>query len=185
MPPPRSRALFPDGDLARELEVQNLLSANGAPVAPVVGLETDPGLLGGPFLVTRRVRGRLVDSNDPYMSVGWLHDSSPEFQHRLATGYMSVLADIHNVPVDLLGTEFREQQKTGLGAALDRWTSYLKWADESAAPDSLYEAFGWCGRTGRHPAGPHALVWETRNLPTRSSTTPARQPPFSISSSPR
>jgi aminoglycoside phosphotransferase (APT) family kinase protein len=165
VPPPKDRALFPDGDLARELAIQNLLSASGVPVAPVVGLETDPALLGGPFLVTRRVRGRLVDSNDPYMSVGWLHDSSPEFQLRLATGYVSVLADIHNVPVeDLLGTQLGDKGKTGLSAALDRWTSYLNWADEGAAPDSLYEALRWCAENRPHPEPPDALVWGDAQL---------------------
>ena len=37
-------------------------------------------MLGRPFLVTRRVEGRLVDSSDPYLSTGWLHDASEELQ---------------------------------------------------------------------------------------------------------
>ena len=165
MPPPKERALFPDGDLARELEIQTLLSAAGVPVAPVVGLETDPTLIGGPFFVTRRVKGRLVDSNDPYMSIGWLHDSSPDFQHQLATGYMTVLADIHRVPVeDLRGTRLCEPEKIGLGAALDRWSSYLKWADDDAAPDSLYEALEWCVENRPSPEPPDALLWGDAQL---------------------
>jgi aminoglycoside phosphotransferase (APT) family kinase protein len=165
MPPPKERALFPDGDLARELEIQNLLSTSGVPVAPVVGLETDPALIGGPFLVTRRVKGRLVDSNDPYMSVGWLHDSSPEFQHELAIGYMTVLADIHKVPIEeLRGTGLDQPKKIGLGAALDRWSSYLNWADDDAAPDSLYEALEWCQENRPTLEPPDVLVWGDAQL---------------------
>ena len=160
IPPPVEQGLFPKSDLAREVAIQNLLAARGVPVAPVVGLELDPTLLGGPFLVTRRVRGRLVDSSEPYLSAGWLHDSAPELQRRLASGFMTVLADIHSSPIDdARSVRLFEPGDSGTRAAIDRWSSYLAWADEGNAPDALFEAHQWCmdNRPGDEPA--ETLLW--------------------------
>lgn len=160
IPPPLERGLFPKADLAREVAIQNLLAARGVPVAPVVGLELEPALLGGPFLVTRRVRGRLIDSSDPYLSSGWLHDSAPEFQHRLAFGFMSVLADIHNSPVDdARNAGLYGPGDSGTRAAIDRWSSYLAWADEGNAPDALFEALRWCVENRPSDEPVETLLW--------------------------
>jgi aminoglycoside phosphotransferase (APT) family kinase protein len=145
VPPASELALFPSSDLASELATRNLLASAGVPVAPVVGLETDPDVLGRPFLVTYRVKGRLVDSSEPYLSRGWLHDSTPEFQLKLARGFFRVLADIHRLQLDeVVDAGLCVEGQTGIDAALGRWTSYLDWADQKTAPDALYEALGWC-----------------------------------------
>jgi aminoglycoside phosphotransferase (APT) family kinase protein len=165
IPTPADQALFPKGDLAREVETRDLLAGAGVPVAPVVGLETDPTVLGGPFLVTRRVPGRLVDSSDPYMSSGWLHDSAPDFQLRLARGFFCVLADMHKLQVaDLKGTGLSAGGEIGIEAALNRWSSYLAWADEKTAPDSLNEALRWCfdNRPAEEPSP--TLLWGDAQL---------------------
>lgn len=178
IPPPKDRALFPHGDLDRELETQNVLAEAGVPVAPVVGVETDPELLGGPFLVTRRVSGRLVDSSDPYLSSGWLHDSAPEFQMHLARDFFRVFADIHRVErsqVDRLHVDGVErlqvdgagppEGRTGIGAALDRWTWYLDWADEEqSAPGELREALRWCADNRPLLEPVQTLLWGDAQL---------------------
>jgi aminoglycoside phosphotransferase (APT) family kinase protein len=51
-----------------------------------------------------------------------------------------------------------------LGAALDRWSSYLRWADEDAAPDSLYEAFEWCTRNRPSEEPPDTVLWGDAQL---------------------
>ncbi len=101
IPPEDGQGLFPWSDLSRELEFHDLLEAERIPVAPVVGLEEDSGVIGRPFVVTRRVVGRLVESNDPYLSQGWLHDETPQNQERLITNFLDALADIHRIDARL------------------------------------------------------------------------------------
>lgn len=164
IPPSADEALFPHGDLKRELETQNLLASAGLPVAPVVGLETDSSVLGRPFLVTRRVPGRLVDSSAPYLSAGWLHDSTPDFQLRVARGFFGVLAGIHSLQPGNARNLGLPAEQAGNEAALHRWSSYLAWADEQATPDALHEAFRWCreNRPSEEPA--HSLLWGDAQL---------------------
>jgi aminoglycoside phosphotransferase (APT) family kinase protein len=165
IPPASKHALFPSSDLASELATRNLLASAGVPVAPVVGLETDPDVLGRPFLVTYRVKGRLVDSSEPYLSRGWLHDSAPDLQLNLARGFFRVLADIHRLQLDeVLNAGLCVEGQTGISAALGRWTSYLDWADQKTAPDALYEALRWC--TDNRPTDEPAptLLWGDAQL---------------------
>jgi aminoglycoside phosphotransferase (APT) family kinase protein len=165
IPPMSEHALFPSSDLTSELATRDLLAAAGVPVAPVVGLETDPDVLGRPFLVTHRVRGRLVDSSEPYLSRGWLHDSTPELQLTLARGFFRVLAEIHSVQLEeITNAGLLVEAKTGIGGALARWTSYLDWAGEDTAPDALNEALRWCtdNRPTEEPAP--TLLWGDAQL---------------------
>jgi len=165
IPPASEHALFPSSDLTSELATRNLLASGGVPVAPVVGLETDPDVLGRPFLVTYRVRGRLVDSSEPYLSSGWLHDSEPEFQVNLARGFFRALADIHRLQleeIEIAGLSV--EAKTGTGAALNRWTSYLDWADQKSAPDALYEALRWCADNRPKDEPAPTLLWGDAQL---------------------
>jgi aminoglycoside phosphotransferase (APT) family kinase protein len=165
IPPPAEQSLFPWTDLARELEIQTLLANAGVPVPPVVALETDSSVLGRPFLVTRRVKGRLVDSNDPYMSSGWLHDSDPEFQLRLARSFMTVLADIHRLPAgEIENTGQLPVDQIGNEGTLSRWSGYLAWADESRAPDALHEALRWCVENRPADEPPPTLLWGDAQL---------------------
>ena len=76
IPPATARALFPQSDLVTRAEVQTLLVGPAFRSPPWSASKSDPSVLGRPFLVTRRVDGRLVDSSDPYLSTGWLHDGS-------------------------------------------------------------------------------------------------------------
>ena len=95
IPADDGEGVFPASDLRRELRVQALLDQAGVPVAPVIGIEEDPTVVGGPFLVTTRVEGRLIDSSAPYLSTGWLHDGSEEFQTNVVDSFLGVVADIH------------------------------------------------------------------------------------------
>jgi aminoglycoside phosphotransferase (APT) family kinase protein len=158
--------LFPTSDLARELAVLTLLDRAGVPVPHVIGLEQDPSVLGRPFLVTRRVEGRLIDSTAPYLSVGWLHDESEEIQSRIIGGFLGAMARIHRSEAGVQqATELGGIPTGGTAGALERWSRYLEWADvEGDAPDELYEALAWC-RSNRPAEEPlPSLLWGDAQL---------------------
>jgi aminoglycoside phosphotransferase (APT) family kinase protein len=144
--------LFPDGDLARELDFQALLDRAGLPVAPLVGYDRTAGTLGKPFVVTRKVPGRVVASSDPYLSRGWLHDASEEHQRRLLAGFFDTLAQMHRI-------EPEHGSGNGLRDAVRRWASYLEWADCGTAPDELHDAADWCARNLPPESGHRSALW--------------------------
>ena len=47
------------------------------PVPPVLWYEPDPGYLGAPFLVMRRIEGRVPTDMPPYHTGGWVTEISP------------------------------------------------------------------------------------------------------------
>lgn len=153
--------LFPASDLVRELRVQSLLDRAGVPVAPVIGVEEDPSVLGRPFLVTRRVDGRLIDSSAPYLSTGWLHDGSEKLQTRLIESFLGVVADIHRIDLKpSVSAELCKSAPEGLGGALERWSKYLEWADVGgSAPDALHDAASWCANTKPTDEPESTLLW--------------------------
>ncbi len=165
MPAAGSDGLFPESDLARELSVLTLLADAGVPVAPVIGLETDPSVLGRPFLVSRRVEGRLVDSTARYLSEGWLHDESEVLQTRLINDLLGVLAGIHRCDLSpRVATELSNGLQ-GVAGALERWSRYLAWADEGGgAPDELHEALAWCQENKPQGERGSTLLWGDAQL---------------------
>jgi aminoglycoside phosphotransferase (APT) family kinase protein len=144
--------LFPDGDLARELDFQALLDRTGLPVAPVVGYDETARILGRPFVVTKKVPGRVVASSDPYLSRGWLHDASEQHQRRLLTGFFDTLAQMHRI-------ESTSVSGNGLSDAVRRWATYLEWADDGSAPDELHDAADWCTRNLPPEPVPQSALW--------------------------
>jgi aminoglycoside phosphotransferase (APT) family kinase protein len=131
--------LFPEGDLNKELAFHDRLEGAGIPVAPVVGFEQGDRTLGKPFVVTKRVQGRVVASSDPYLKQGWLHDATEDHQRRLLYGFFDILADMHRI-------EVRAAERREVLDAFGTWTRYLEWADNGSAPESLYEASAWCAQ---------------------------------------
>jgi aminoglycoside phosphotransferase (APT) family kinase protein len=168
MPPARGDGVFPVSDLGREHRLMLLLERSGVPVAGVVGLEEDPSVLGRPFLVTKRVEGRLIDSTTPYLSRGWLHEESEQFQNRLMRSFLAAMAAIHRCdPADGVATESTDDPagSAGIAGALERWSRYLEWADDAgAAPDLLRDALEWCNTNSPAEEPDHCLLWGDAQL---------------------
>ncbi len=158
--------MFPTSDLGREHRLMQLLERSGVPVAAVVGLEEDPSVLGRPFLVTRRVEGRLIDSTTAYLSKGWLHEGSAQFQNRLMKGFLGAMAAIHRCdPADGVAAGLTDGRPDGVAGALERWSRYLEWADDAgAAPDRLHEALDWCKTNSPVEEQDHSLLWGDAQL---------------------
>jgi aminoglycoside phosphotransferase (APT) family kinase protein len=157
IPPPDGDGVFPYCDLPHEARVQEALRSGGVPVAPSIGIEHQTEILGGPFVVTGRVEGLLIDSSDPYLSRGWLHDASPEVQTLIAKSFMEVLAGIHRIDPSAVYGQSSETWTNE--AAHKRWHGYLLWAGPEVAPDLLHEAFAWCEQNLPSPEPAPSLLW--------------------------
>jgi aminoglycoside phosphotransferase (APT) family kinase protein len=158
--PPAGDGIFPTYDLVKQARLQQTLNATEIPVAPPLGVETDPSWIGCPFMVMPRVSGRVLSNNPSYLEGGWLHHRTPLEQGRLHGDFLGVLAGIHKLDWTSLGLEFLVPEETpGLVRELEHWGEYLEWASDGTPPAELAEAFAWCREHQPDPEPDLGLVW--------------------------
>ena len=159
IPPPDGQGLFPKADLAKEVAFARLLDDAGIPAAPVVGLEEDAEILGAPFLVTRRVSGRVVNSNEPYLCSGWLAESGADFQARLGRDLLGVMARINRIQAPGAFTRHDSGASPGIAGAVEDWGRYYLWAADGQRVEVVDSALEWCSRNRPADEPPESLLW--------------------------
>ena len=75
---PLNYQVFPETRFAEQYRLMRILDADtDIPVPPVLWYEPDPGHLGAPFLVMRRIDGRVPTDVPPYHTGGWVTEIEP------------------------------------------------------------------------------------------------------------
>jgi len=70
--------VFPETRFAEQYRLMRVLDAGtDIPVPPVLWYEPDPAYLGAPFMVMRRVDGRVPPDVPPYHTDGWVTEIDP------------------------------------------------------------------------------------------------------------
>ena len=143
---PSEEGPFPSYDMALQFHVMEGVRRHTAcPVPEVLWLEPDPGVLGTPFLVMRRVRGEApVDFRPSYHAAGFYRDASPTGRRAIWQGVVDAIAALH-------AADWRKVAIPGLpgaapgdpdpgGAPLAYWRHYLVgWVKED--PSEVVPAF--------------------------------------------
>jgi aminoglycoside phosphotransferase (APT) family kinase protein len=89
--------LFTVPDAPRQAEVMQQLGAQGVPVPGIIDIERDATVLGSPFYVMRRVRGRTPSDVPSWHKRGWALDLSPSERGLLCDNGLRALVDVHRV----------------------------------------------------------------------------------------
>jgi aminoglycoside phosphotransferase (APT) family kinase protein len=89
--------LFTVPDAPRQAEVMQRLGVQGIPVPDIVGIERDAEVLGSPFYVMRRVRGRTPSDVPSWHKRGWTVDLSAAERRLLCDNALNTLVDLHRV----------------------------------------------------------------------------------------
>jgi len=111
-------------DLALQANMMAALDARGdVPVPAWIGMETDPGLLGAPFLVMGRVEGRAATQRPNYNIEGWLAEMSPAERGRAFANALQELAKVHAIDWRE-GFTFLDRPDRG-APGLDQYLGYL------------------------------------------------------------
>jgi aminoglycoside phosphotransferase (APT) family kinase protein len=134
--------LFVAPDALRQARVMSALAGQpGVPVPEVRFTESDPQVLGAPFYVMDRVRGRVPGDVPSWHRKGWTVGLSPAQRARLHDNGLAALVALHRVDWRP-GLSFL--YPSGAGTALDRYLAQL---------ERWYE---WCGPSRRF--GPDILA---------------------------
>jgi aminoglycoside phosphotransferase (APT) family kinase protein len=98
---PGQDSLFLRPDVAREAAVLSAVGAEGGvPVPGVLGVESDPSVLGSPFFVMTAVDGRVLIDMPTYHRKGWLKDLPAAARARHWDEGLKALAAIARLPAE-------------------------------------------------------------------------------------
>jgi aminoglycoside phosphotransferase (APT) family kinase protein len=146
---------FPDYDLAPQAAVQNAVAASGVPApAPAIAV-ADESWIGAPFLAMPLLPGDIpgpAPAFDPYVG-----DAGPARQRVMHDGLIDTVAAVHAVDWRAAGLG-ELLPGPSLGAAVERWTTYVEWSSEGEPLPALIAALDWCARHVPAERDP-VLVW--------------------------
>jgi aminoglycoside phosphotransferase (APT) family kinase protein len=137
--------LFTVPDAALQAEVMQRLGAQGIPVPSIVGIERDATMLGSPFYLMRRVRGRTPSDVPSWHKRGWTVDLSAAERTLLCDNGLRALVDVHRVDdADTLRflRSDGDANRTALQRYLDKLSRWYDWcrADLVIGADTLAHA---------------------------------------------
>jgi aminoglycoside phosphotransferase (APT) family kinase protein len=126
---PTRHTVYPDDLFDEQYRIMQVLYADGrVRVARPLWLETDPTILGAPFFVMEKVRGRVAVSVPPYAEVGWVAEATPTQRAKMWEAGVRQLAAIQNVPrASLSFLEGPEGARSGLAQEWDKYTRFVRW----------------------------------------------------------
>ncbi|HEX5121121.1 MAG TPA: phosphotransferase family protein [Pseudonocardiaceae bacterium] len=130
--------------LTEQAQVMRLLAGHSTvPVPEVLWYEEDPSILGGPFLVIRKLPGRVPGDQPPYHEAGWLVDTAPADRTAIWWSAVDTLVRLHSFDTHAHDLSFL----AGSGAPplrglLDRLGAQQDWVAEADLPE-IRQAREW------------------------------------------
>jgi aminoglycoside phosphotransferase (APT) family kinase protein len=130
------------------------------PVAPMIGYEPDPRVLGTPFFVMGFVDGRVPVEDPPYTTAGFFLDVPPAERTLMIERGLATLARVHALDWRHAGLDWLVPPGTtpGLGAQLALWEEYYRVELRDREHPLVERAFAWL-RTERPRCSPVGLCW--------------------------
>ena len=159
--PEIARPVFPSYDLSLQYRVMDSVGTHSdIPVPELLGLETDPSLLGVQFYIMKRTDGRIPTDMPPYNMDGWMmHETTEAQRETLWNAALDTMARFHRLDYLTLGFEhLAAPGKTPLQQQLDYWQEYHDWALEGATHVICQGALDWL-RANQPADEPTALCW--------------------------
>ena len=154
--------VFPETRFAEQYRLMRILDAEtDIPVPPVLWYEADPGYLGAPFLVMRRIDGRVPPDAPPYHTGGWVAEIDPAERAAMWWSGLDIVARLHRLDADGLPLGFLDQPRwgrLGLDQRLGYYEHYMNWAYPGPKPTAT-RALAWLNE--HRPSEPNApvLLW--------------------------
>jgi aminoglycoside phosphotransferase (APT) family kinase protein len=126
---PTTHTVFPDDLFIEQYKLMSALHEHGwAPVARPFWLEEDASVLGAPFFVMQKLKGRVAVSVPPYAQQGWVADSTPAQRRKLWENGVRQLAGLQKTPVEALGfLKGNGGTLSGLEQEWDKYSRFLEW----------------------------------------------------------
>jgi aminoglycoside phosphotransferase (APT) family kinase protein len=137
---PTRHIMFPVDLFEEQYRLMHALHELGnVKVARTFWYETDPSILGAPFFVMEKKRGRVAVSVPPYAREGWVVESTPAQRRKMWENGVRQLAAIQSTPLDQVQfLAAREGPRDGLEQEWAKYVRFVEWHKETR-PVPLYE----------------------------------------------
>lgn len=126
---PGRYTVFPDDLFDQQYKVMCLMRELGrVRVARPLWFEPDPSILGAPFFVMERVRGRVAVSFPPYAETGWVREATPAQRAKMWESGVRQLAAIQSTPLE--SADFLHgpvHAPSGLAQEWDKYVRFVEW----------------------------------------------------------
>ena len=96
---PRDSQVFTDHDLPLQYNLMKLAGANGIPVPPLLGFESDESLVGSDFYIMGFVDGQIPTDNPPYAFGSWVTELTDAQRATQWRNGLETLAAIHLINI--------------------------------------------------------------------------------------
>lgn len=163
---PTRHFVFPDNLFDEQYQLMRHLHADGrVRVAEPFWIEQDASILGAPFFVMAKVRGRVPVSSPPYRDVGWVAEATPEQRATMWENGVRQLAAVQ--AVSRQGLDFLRGAtpgaEEGLAQEWDKYRRFIAWAADDTFRPILSAGMDRLERSWpkNQPAG---LVWGDARL---------------------
>lgn len=150
-----------DVEVDIQYRVMAALSAHSSvPLAPLVGYEPDPSVLGAPFFVMEFVEGQVPLVTPSYAESGFFADAAPADRRAMIEDGIGVLAALHSVDWAAAGLDWLlgDGSDASVGRQLAIWRRYSERELRGREHPLMARALAWL--EARTPeAGPPTLNW--------------------------
>ena len=122
---PIRHTVFPDDLFEKQYRVMRVVYEHGAVrVARPLWFEADASLLGAPFFVMERTRGRVAVTVPPYTTTGWVAEATPAQRARMWENGVRQLAAVQSVP--LSSVQFLQGPEGARDGLAQEWDKYVR-----------------------------------------------------------
>jgi len=161
---PIHRIVFQDDMFEEQYRLMRALHEDGrVRVARPFWFERRPDLLGAPFFVMEKKRGRVAVTFPPYAEQGWVVEATPSERRALWENSVRALASVQTVPVELVPFLDPPGGPAGPEREWDRWRRFLSWQRESPGRAFLERAWEALSKTRPEPRET-GIVWGDARL---------------------
>ena len=153
----------PGVDVEVDIQYRVMAALSGhssVPVAPIVGYEADPSLLGAPFFVMEFVDGQVPLVTPSYAAAGFFAEAAPAQRRAMIEDGIAVLSSLHAVDwrAANLGWLLGGGTDASVGRQIDIWRRYSDRELGGREHPLMARGFEWLA--ARPPdAGPPTLNW--------------------------
>jgi aminoglycoside phosphotransferase (APT) family kinase protein len=162
---PTAHMVYPDDLFDSQYRLMSLLHEHRwAPVAKPLWFEKDSEILGAPFFVMEKLRGRVAVSVPPYAQVGWVAEATPAQRAKVWENGVRQLAALQTIPLTALDFLAGPRgARSGLRQEWDKYVRFVTWISRDRSWPVLEAALEHLQK--RWPKNqPSGLVWGDARL---------------------
>jgi aminoglycoside phosphotransferase (APT) family kinase protein len=136
---PGRHTVFPDDLFEQQYRVMQAVHEHGTvPVARALWFETNPQLVGAPFFVMERVRGRVAVSIPPYATTGWVSEATTAQRRKMWENGVRALAAVQQVPLSSVQfLQGPDRARDGLEQEWEKYSRFVRWVNPDGKWDIL------------------------------------------------